>query len=252
MPGFPISRRFFLGSLCAAVPAWCVAELLCIEPTWVRVKRLRLGEDPSRKLVHFTDLHYKGDRAYLTGVIDLINGLSPDFVCFTGDIVESTAYLAEALDCMKELKAPTFGVPGNWDFVNGDSSVLQCFSGTGGAWLANEVKDFGTVRISGVDHKPPPSVDREEGRVEILLTHYPMDADAVTGEPYDLILAGHSHGGQVRLPFAGSLVVPDRVGVYDRGLFNTPGGQLYVNPGIGTWLLPVRFMCRPEITVFEL
>ena len=71
-------------------------------------------------------------------------------------------------------------------------------------------------------------------------------------ESFDLILAGHSHGGQVRLPVFGPLLVPFGVEGYDAGLYDTPAGPLYVNVGIGTFMLPVRFWCRPELAVIEL
>jgi uncharacterized protein len=67
-----------------------------------------------------------------------------------------------------------------------------------------------------------------------------------------LILAGHSHGGQVRLPFWGALIVPRGVGRYDLGYYKTAGGPLYVNAGIGTYRLPFRFNCRPEITLITI
>lgn len=67
----------------------------------------------------------------------------------------------------------------------------------------------------------------------------------------DLVLAGHSHGGQVRLPFYGPVFLPFGVEQYDLGLFHTPSGPLYVNPGIGWFPVPIRFNCRPEITLFE-
>ena len=66
------------------------------------------------------------------------------------------------------------------------------------------------------------------------------------------MLAGHSHGGQVRIPFYGSIIVPFFVDEYDLGLFQTNAGPLYVNPGIGWVYLNVRFNCRPEITVIEI
>ena len=65
-------------------------------------------------------------------------------------------------------------------------------------------------------------------------------------------LAGHSHGGQVRIPFYGPLMLPFGLNQYDLGLFQTPSGPLYVNAGIGYFHLNVRFNCRPEITVFEI
>ena len=68
----------------------------------------------------------------------------------------------------------------------------------------------------------------------------------------DLILAGHSHGGQVRIPFYGPILLPYGVGRYDLGMFRTGCGPLYVNPGIGWFPVPIRFNCQPEITVFEI
>ena len=66
------------------------------------------------------------------------------------------------------------------------------------------------------------------------------------------MLAGHSHGGQVRIPFYGSVIVPFLVDEYDLGLFQTKAGPLYVNAGIGWFSCPIRFNCRPEITVVEI
>jgi hypothetical protein len=86
----------------------------------------------------------------------------------------------------------------------------------------------------------------------ILLIHYPIQADRLDGRRYDLILAGHSHGGQVRLPFYGAPVLPYGVGRYERGRYDSLGGPLYVNVGIGTYMFPVRFNCRPEITVVQI
>ena len=84
---------------------------------------------------------------------------------------------------------------------------------------------------------------------QVLLMHYPAMANALHNRRFDLILAGHSHGGQVRLPLLGALIVPHGVGPYDLGYYDTPGGPLYVNAGIGTYRIPVRWNCRPEITI---
>jgi uncharacterized protein len=86
---------------------------------------------------------------------------------------------------------------------------------------------------------------------QILLLHYPAVANGLAGR-FDLILAGHSHGGQIRLPVVGALIVPKGVGAYDHGYYETPGGPLYVNAGIGTYRIPFRWNCRPEITLVTL
>ena len=88
----------------------------------------------------------------------------------------------------------------------------------------------------------------------IVLCHYPVFCDelAAAGVRAELILAGHSHGGQVRLPVVGALRVPFKVGPYERGLYHTPAGPMHVSVGIGWWYLPVRFGCRPEIALIEI
>ncbi|MDQ6622438.1 MAG: hypothetical protein M3Y86_02985, partial [Verrucomicrobiota bacterium] len=101
------------------------------------------------------------------------------------------------------------------------------------------------MAMRGIHALDPPQATRR-----ILLNHYPALADELpSGMRFDLILAGHSHGGQVRLPFYGALVLPWGVGRYDLGYFESKGGPLYVNAGIGTYRFPFRFNCRPEITV---
>ena len=83
--------------------------------------------------------------------------------------------------------------------------------------------------------------------------HYPAQVKRLGGQNFDLILAGHSHGGQVRLPFYGALFLPSRVDEYNLGLFPTKAGPLYVNAGIGyIGENNFRFNCRPEITLIEM
>jgi predicted MPP superfamily phosphohydrolase len=84
------------------------------------------------------------------------------------------------------------------------------------------------------------------------MLHYPAWAKRMGSARFDLLLAGHSHGGQVRLPGIGAVLLPFGVDEYDLGWFKTPAGPLYVNPGIGWFPVPIRFNCRPEITVFEI
>jgi len=80
-----------------AAPSLAMADALKLEPGWIRTRKIRFGNSKlTRRFVHFTDLHHRGDRAYMQGVAEKINSLSPDFVCFTGDIVEETKFLPEA------------------------------------------------------------------------------------------------------------------------------------------------------------
>jgi predicted MPP superfamily phosphohydrolase len=258
------SRRRFLLGLGAAFAAASVAafaDAKWFEPTWLKTRRLRIGNGaPTHRFVHFTDLHYKGDRAYVQSVVKTINALSPDFVCFTGDIMEETRFLPEALEIFSGIKSPLFGVPGNHDYWSGApfEVIARCFAATGGAWLLNERQKTadGKINIVGVAGRSVremqvPSVSNPDKK-NILLLHYPAWVKKLRGQKFDLMLAGHSHGGQVRIPFYGSIITPSNVDEYDLGLFQTGAGPLYVNPGIGWFCLDVRFNCRPEITVVEI
>lgn len=252
-----ISRRKFLAIAFASLPVFTAADGFLLEPKWLAVRRIDVNDRAaSRRLVHFSDLHYKGDRAYLTETVRKINKLSPQFACFTGDIVEKAVYLPEALELLGGIDCPLFGVPGNHDYWSGASfpEIAACFENSGGAWLVDQeaVTPDGEILIIGSTGSDAGLLDASNGRKRILLTHFPAFVDELAGTAFDLILAGHSHGGQVRIPFLGAPILPYRVGRYDRGLFQTPAGPLYVNPGIGTFHIPVRFLCRPEITLIKL
>ncbi len=218
-----------------------------------------MGGNPVHRFVHFTDLHHKGDRRYLESVVATINALSPDFVCFTGDIIEDGKFLAEALEILAGVKAMMFGVPGNHDYKSGVSfePIKKCFAAGGGAWLLNERREIagGKINLIGLAGNPDatPLPSAKPPAKNILLMHYPCLANRLYGRTFDLILAGHSHGGQVRIPFYGPVFVPFGCDGYDLGLFHTKAGPLYVNPGIGYRNnLNFRFNCRPEITAFEI
>lgn len=92
----------------------------------------------------------------------------------------------------------------------------------------------------------------EPGAKRVLLTHYPVLVNTLKKEKYDLILSGHAHGGQVRLPLWGAVIVPFAVDGYELGTYMTESGRLHVSSGVGTFFLQVRFFCRPEITLIEL
>ncbi len=250
-----MTRRKFLALAGLALPA-AVAADACIEPTALRVTQLKLNPQGKLQLLHFSDFHYKGDEVYAAKVIRTINDLAADFVVFTGDLVEEKRFAPAALDFIRQIKRPVYGAPGNHEYRSGVAfgEFTRAFEATGGAWLVDgaavlpqhdlEIVGMGIIGIHAF--RPPQAARR------ILLNHYPAMADELKGARFDLILSGHSHGGQVRLPFYGAPVLPWGVGAYDLGYFETAGGPLYVNAGIGTYYVPFRINCRPELTVVTL
>jgi uncharacterized protein len=254
---FKLNRRKLIRGVSLGFLSWCLLEPVLIEPYWLRIKKLGInGKSVSRRIVHLTDVHHKGNRAYLQNVVNTVNSIAPDFVCFTGDLVEKKAYLVEALEILSLIKCPIYGVPGNHDYWSGASfdTITRYFEATGGAWLVDRsvlIRD-GSIQIVGATGEQTQLPEPESAGVKrLLLVHYPLFSDKVY-DSFDLVLAGHSHGGQIRLPFIGALFLPSRVGPYEVGLYQTQAGPLYVNPGIGTFLVPIRLWCRPEVTVVEL
>jgi len=256
-PGRPNNRRWLRRALLlvlaiVAVDAWIV------EPSWIRVRHICLTESPTLRIVHIGDLHYKGNTRFLRRVVDRINALDPQFVCFTGDLIEHADDLPAALEQLDHIACPIFAVPGNHDWHSRASfaDIDAALKRRRGRWLRDETVTIhaptGTIAIHGATghHRRPPTPQPDADR-NILLCHYPDIADATAGARFDLILAGHSHGGQVRLPFIGPIIRTNRLGPYDWGLYDSPAGPLYVTCGLGTYALPVRFFCRPEIILIE-
>lgn len=126
-----LSRRRFLAAAVLSSPMLAVADAKWLEPDWVRIRRVRMGEGkPAHRFVHFTDVHHKGDRAYLVSIVNKINALSPEFVCFTGDVIEEGKHLAEALELFAGIKSPLYGVPGNHDYWSKVpfEGIAKCFA----------------------------------------------------------------------------------------------------------------------------
>jgi predicted MPP superfamily phosphohydrolase len=252
-------RRHFLAAALLSCPFLAIADAKWLEPDWVRVRKIRLcSGKPAHRFVHFTDVHHKGDKTYLESVVRKINAVSPEFVCFTGDLIEQTKYLTESVQIFAQIKSPVYGVPGNHDYWSKApfDRIGACFAATGGRWLVEERLETTDRKFSILGtaclHSQTPPMQPNNATTNILLMHYPAWVENLGATRYDLILAGHSHGGQVRLPFYGPLFLPFGVGKYDVGMFRTRNGPLYVNPGIGWFPVPIRFNCRPEITVFEI
>lgn len=252
-----LTRRQFLTLALTAAPSIALANAVEFEPNWLKVSRFALpGAASGCTFVHISDLHHCGNLKYTDEIISAIRKEQPEFVCFTGDLIDASGHLNEALEIIRSIGVPVFGVPGNHDQLCSYSfqDHYRAFTGTGGAWLMNQralfrdksIEIIGLAGLSSVT-LPPPGTSRR-----LVLTHYPAVADRISGARSTVILAGHSHGGQVRLPLIGALYLPSGVGPYDHGLFQTAAGPLHVSAGLGTSVVPVRFNCRPEITVIQI
>jgi predicted MPP superfamily phosphohydrolase len=127
------------------------------------------------------------------------------------------------------------------------------FVNFGGGWLPNREQAVcgGKINLIGLPCKRPKLIRPRAGMMNILLLHFPLWTEELDPVKYDLVLAGHSHGGQVRLPWIGPLFLPPAVGRYDYGEYVSPMGPLHVSSGIGCIGTNIRFNCPPEIVVYE-
>jgi len=266
-----LSRRRFLALGAVGLTAAGLTDILWIEPRGVRIDELAQTTGQSGRpvrLVQISDLHLDEFNGYFRKVAELVVGLAPDLIVLTGDYLEEERNIRGVLDFLRQLKAPhgVYAVQGNWEYwsrLEGENLRRQ-FHVAGVRLLINERADLeiGGQKLSllGLDY--PSSSDQlrrlqeqaDPARFNLLLSHVPAFAHEQLDRRISLILCGHTHGGQVRLPLLPPLVLPRFsgrfvAGLYQVGQYNTP---LYVNRGIGTSVLPIRLTCRPEITVIEL
>ena len=227
------------------------------------------------KIVHLTDFHSYGFNKREKKVLEMVDGLNPDFVFITGDFVDrKTKEINSVQEFWQELgnkyQGKIFGVLGNHEYgnKNADSDSLEeLLEESGIVILDNEnqkiFQDDEYIYLIGVDDPDTgnddlkkATVGTEKGIPKILLAHSPdiiNDLDSLKEEEIDLILAGHTHGGQIGIPFVRPFWVPTKNhGKYTSGLFIFDNVHLYVNRGVGLSVLPIRFNCPPEITVIEL
>ena len=248
------------------------------EPFQLDVTRLRIAS-PSlppgfdgMKIVQLSDLHlHRISRAYRMA-IDVIRREHPSLVVITGDLVDRDDQTAVCLAFLTELRAaanaPVVVVPGNWDhraFPTRQSIAAwheRLQAETGIRVLANQNvvlhRCGDRMWLVGTDDPYFGHADLEasfkgvpDTAFALVLTHAPEAFEELAERPAArLVLAGHTHGGQVRLPFVGAVRVPSRYGTrFAHGLFKLGDTFFYVNAGMGTSHLPVRFLCRPELTV---
>jgi len=218
------------------------------------------------RIVQLSDIHIGPfmSEEEIRRYVEIAKGLRPDLIVLTGDFVTWDPATQQAVvAALSGLRAPfgVFGCLGNHDRWTGvEDSITDLFARAGVRILRDARAAVATrgesFNLIGVDYSrgPLPGVGNlMTPGVNILMSHNPNTFDAAAALGIDLSLSGHTHGGQVALEFISPGIAPSRlVTPYVAGWFQQPGGQLYVNRGIGTVGAPMRIGASPEITVFEL
>jgi predicted MPP superfamily phosphohydrolase len=281
---FPITRRKFIGLAATAGVAALAADSVLFEPNRPRIVRqeIALRRWPAQlegfTIALLSDFHYDPEFSVhpLRAAIGMVNGLHPELIVLTGDFVSvpwfgnTAAGAAAAEPCaqlLRQLQAPhgVWAVMGNHDVFTDADRVTATLRAAGINVLSNQSvpieRDGVRARfwLGGVDDVLGRTADLDAtlhnlpgDEAVVLLAHEPDYADHVARYPVDLQLSGHSHGGQVRVPFLRPLYLPDLARKYVWGLYRVGGLTLYTNPGLGTVGVPVRWNCPPEITMLTM
>ncbi|HKR62392.1 MAG TPA: metallophosphoesterase [Thermoanaerobaculia bacterium] len=220
------------------------------------------------RIAFLTDTHVASfmRRALYREVVAQTLRFQPDLILLGGDFVTWERHIplmAEVL--LTDLTAPdgVYAVLGNHDYWANADGVVAAMTARGVRFLINRsvvlTRGEDRILLGGIDemYRGAPDVDTAFGRADrdmprIAVSHHPDIVDLLRDERIDLLVCGHTHGGQIRAPFFGSIVVPSRHEArYASGFHRLDRVLLYVSRGIGA-IPPVRILCKPEVATFIL
>lgn len=278
------SRRQFLKGLLGlsaagiftAVSGFGYARYLephMLETNFVPIKHPLIPKGFDRfRIVQFSDTHLSEHftARELLDVVRNMNRLDPDLIVFSGDLIDKPHRYREherAVQALQKLSAPygKLAIYGNHDHGGYGTKVYQTLMASAGFRVLRndliklELIDGSMIEIASLDDVMlgRPNYKGTLSKLttdafSILLVHEPDAALTAKDYPVNLQISGHTHGGQVQLPLFGPLITPPYGEIYTEGMYEIGEMKVYVNRGIGTTRLPLRFLSKPEITVFEL
>ncbi|MGC2238859.1 MAG: metallophosphoesterase [Pyrinomonadaceae bacterium] len=256
-----------LASNLSQVARYALAEAntLIVEKIEISLARLPKKLENFR-IVHLSDIHHSPFTGleHITKTVEIANGLKPDMFILTGDYVShETEYIAPVAEVLGKLESEfgTFACLGNHDHWTDAEMVTRDFRAAGINVLINEGFRFeahdASFWLCGVDDYMVGKTDLRSAlrgsypdEMKLLLAHNPVIVRQAARYGVDLILSGHTHGGQVKLRDEEKRILPRRK--LKNGLHCRKDTQIYITRGIGTVVLPVRFGCPPEISLIEL
>lgn len=237
-----------------------------------------LKSDLSDKFVQISDLHFTADteKTRIDQIYWAIKTQNPAAVFITGDLVTDEMGIEKVTELVRKITAnyKTYVIFGNWDYWALDYKVSEFkmqLEAAGARVLVNDSEQItsGSEKLNILGVKDPytsgelkndiekaeKNIDAGNKSCRILLAHSPNIIEEAVGKNIDLVLAGHTHGGQVYIPFLTKYIVPMKRAAgqgYIKGLYKISNTQMYVNEGIGVSVMPIRFLVPPEVTVLTL
>ena len=231
------------------------------------------------RIAHVSDLHNTEMGKNNEKLLAMLRDAAPDMIAITGDLIDSrNTDIEVALKFVREAVkiAPCYYVTGNHEARVNEYGELKAGMETAGVTVLEDVRteismEGATITLIGVND-PSYQTDylfgdsetvlntkleklhTENGEFTVLLSHRPELFDTYADHGLDLVLSGHAHGGQFRLPFFGGLVAPNQgfFPEYDAGIYTEGNTNMLVSRGIGNSILPFRINNRPEVILIEL
>lgn len=247
-----------------------------IEPYWIATRTVNVASPlfsqnlKNVKIVQISDLHISEIRPYEKGLIRRINRLKPDLLFITGDFINEADDVELVLEVLGQMKAKygIYAVLGNNEYYYlNEEDFIRALRRAGVRALKHEnlkidLGDKGSFWLAGLSYRygAEPYLKQAFAGVpvnepKILITHDPdvVDINGLADFDPQIVMAGHTHGGQIGIPFIRRLSDKAETSRYMAGGHVTDKGLLlYVNRGIATTIPAARFLCRPEITVYKL
>ena len=251
---------------------------LVITETTIRSEKIPASFE-DYKIVQLSDLHSKTFGDHQSALVQKVRQINPDVIVFTGDLVDSKKYNEKtSLTLMEELVqiSPLYFVIGNHEWWSGKLDSLEKKLAKIGVQVMRNQADVITnrqdsIHIVGIDdpaqvnesHTERQRTEEEivkslkglkEESFKILLSHRPEMLPLYSNYPFDVVFSGHAHGGQIRVPFIGSLIAPNQglFPKYTSGEHVLGNTTMIVNRGLGNSVIPLRIFNRPEIVVVTL
>ena len=272
----------------AAIPVFfgmaSFADMYWFEPYWIRTEKVVIKDSALAsvlsgiKMIQISDIHIGNSIGYRERqLIEKVNALNPDIIFITGDFFriskepDAAVQLKAISGLISSLKASVdiFGVLGNYDgYLSQNPKRRMEIKRAGIDIIVNESRKIllpnGQVLWLAGLNDPSSNQNKDDmesiyGALEIipdnaptiLLNHYPDIFGKACKAGVNLVLVGHTHGGQIGIPFLIHMSNSANKSPFMRGLFDAGKTKMYVNRGIGTTNIPVRYLCSPEITVLE-
>lgn len=231
----------------------------------------KLGADlDGYRIVQISDLHNAEFGKENKKLLETIRSCSPDIIIITGDLVDSNHTNVErAVAFVKEAVkiAPVYYVTGNheyWLDPSENEQMMQGILAAGAYDLDDEAvrieKGDSSFLLVGLDDQHLSDetlknlLQEQKNELSIVLAHEPQYLQNYANAEADLVLTGHAHGGQIRLPFVGGIVAPDQgfLPEYTSGKYNRADTEMIVSRGLGNSIIPVRLFNYPEVVCVEL